>query len=48
MNIYAIHAIDLQTFMKTEEPILNFKKSSAEDVYSSIGTYGLHLYYYDI
>ncbi|XP_022160824.1 LOW QUALITY PROTEIN: ciliogenesis-associated TTC17-interacting protein-like [Myzus persicae] len=34
MNIYAIRAIGLATFMKTEKPILNLK--STEDVYSLI------------
>lgn len=46
MNIYAIRAIGLATFMKTEKPILNLK--STEDVYSLIGTYRLYLHYYDI
>jgi len=45
MDIYAIHANDLATFMKikTEKQILNLKKSSAEDLYSLIGTYDLPL-----
>jgi len=37
MNIYAIHANDLATYMKTDKQILNFKKSSIEDDYSLIG-----------
>lgn len=50
MNIYAIHANDLATYMKikTEKQILDLKKSNTEDEYLLIGTYGLSLYYYDI
>jgi len=37
MNIYAIHANDLATYMIPENQILNLKKSSTEDDYSFIG-----------
>jgi len=42
MNIFEIHANDLATHIKTDEKILNLKKSSIEDDYSLIG---IHMAY---